>query len=207
MEGLQRLRDSWRSSTELSRWTERAFDAVGFTQQFVDTCVAAATNQTAPRKSTVIKDSVWGMIELDVSSVRLLDSPVLQRLRGVRQLGLSSITYPSAEHSRFIHSLGMYCVVSRFLDEISRRAEMDPEEAGDYDSGILTFVKPTQLNKSLSRDLLHASLLHDVGHMPFSHVTERVLDTNGTQFRCGGVLVRDLVGEIHRRLSVRPGTN
>ena len=54
-----------------------------------------------------INDPIWGVVELYPWEVCLLDSPLLQRLRGVRQLGLANLVYPGAGHSRIEHSLGV----------------------------------------------------------------------------------------------------
>ena len=200
MEGLARLRDGWQGSASASVAINGALDAIGLDENYVAAAVASFREGTAPKKSIVVKDSIWGMIEVDGASVRLLDTPLLQRLRGIKQLGLSYITYPSAEHSRFIHSLGMYCVVSRFLEAISRRARMAPDEAGDYDPEKLTFLEPDDLTKELNLDLRHAALLHDVGHMPFSHVTEQIFEANGSEFLCASLRVSELMREARRLL-------
>ena len=80
----------------------------------------------------------------------LLDCPEVQRLRFIRQLGLASLAYPGAEHSRFAHSLGVAHVAHRMCQ---RLRGMGPEQ---------------------TRCVVAAALLHDVGHAPFSHVFERV---------------------------------
>ena len=99
----------------------------------------------------IIKDPVHGYIELDDFARALLDSPALQRLRYIRQLGFSYLVYPGANHTRFEHSLG-----TMYLSDIaSRRFGLsDPE-----------------------RKLVGAAaLLHDIGHGPFSHASEPLLE-------------------------------
>ncbi|MCK5660394.1 MAG: HD domain-containing protein, partial [Methanosarcinales archaeon] len=54
----------------------------------------------------VVRDPVHGYIELDELALRLIDTPQVQRLRRIRQLGLSNMVYPGANHTRFEHSLG-----------------------------------------------------------------------------------------------------
>lgn len=53
-----------------------------------------------------IKDPVHGYVEVDTPAITLLDSPLLQRLRHIKQLGFSYLVYPGANHTRFEHSLG-----------------------------------------------------------------------------------------------------
>ncbi len=97
-----------------------------------------------------IKDSVHDHIEVTGVAEALLDTPAVQRLRRVRQLGTVSLVYPSANHTRFEHSLGVYHLANEALDHLGvagRTAER----------------------------VRAAALLHDVGHPPFSHNVERLL--------------------------------
>lgn len=99
----------------------------------------------------IIKDPVHGYIELDDFARELLDSPALQRLRYIRQLGFSYLVYPGANHTRFEHSLG-----TMYLSDIaSRRFGLSDAER------ILVSA---------------AALLHDIGHGPFSHASEPLLE-------------------------------
>ncbi|MCQ1537431.1 HD domain-containing protein [Methanocalculus taiwanensis] len=102
-------------------------------------------------RAKMIKDPVHGDIEVDDSIRFLLDTPAMQRLRMVRQLGFSFLVYPGANHSRFEHALGTMHLATR----LCRHLSLDPDD-------------------SL---LLRASaLLHDIGHGPFSHATEPVME-------------------------------
>ncbi|MGA2120712.1 MAG: HD domain-containing protein [Methanoregula sp.] len=99
----------------------------------------------------IIKDPVHGYIEVEDFALRLLDSPVLQRLRYIRQLGFSYFVYPGANHTRFEHSLG-----TMFLADVAcRRFQLPDDER--------TLV-------------VAAALLHDIGHGPFSHASEPLMD-------------------------------
>lgn len=98
----------------------------------------------------VVRDPVHGYIELDELALRLIDTPQVQRLRRIRQLGLSNMVYPGANHTRFEHSLGTMHLANSMkynIDDVS----------GNFD------------------ELSAAALLHDVGHPPFSHVTEDII--------------------------------
>ena len=101
-----------------------------------------------------IYDPIHRFIELDGGEVALLELPVVQRLRRLRQLGLAYLAFPSAEHSRFSHALGALAIGTRAFDALY--AEVPAANA--------------------RRRLLRASLLlHDLGHGPFSHACEAVL--------------------------------
>ena len=103
-----------------------------------------------------IRDPLWGSIAVDPVAERLLDTPALQRLRYVRQLGLAHLVYPGATHSRFEHALGAY--------HLARRAMANLREAG-----ALKALPPDE-----SAIVSAAALLHDVGHYPFSHALEEI---------------------------------
>jgi hypothetical protein len=96
----------------------------------------------------VIRDPVHDHIELDELALSLIDTPVVQRLRRIRQLGFSNLVYPGANHTRFEHSLGVYHLTRMLIDQVEEHRQ---------------------------KELLAAALLHDVGHGPFSHTTEHLI--------------------------------
>jgi HD superfamily phosphohydrolase len=98
----------------------------------------------------IIKDPVHGYIEVEDFALALLDSPVLQRLRYIKQLGFSYLVYPGANHTRFEHSLG-----TMFLADVASRR-----------FGL------TETEHTL---VVAAALLHDIGHGPFSHASEPLM--------------------------------
>jgi len=98
----------------------------------------------------VIKDPIHGYIEIDDLAIAIIDTVEMQRLRRIRQLGFSYLVYPGANHTRFEHSLGVYHLMNLLLD----RLEVAKEE---------------------EQELIVASLIHDIGHGPYSHVTEPVI--------------------------------
>lgn len=101
-----------------------------------------------------IRDTIYGFVEPSKDEWNLLDSPLMQRLRRIRQLALAYLVYPGALHTRFEHSLGVYHLASVMADKLfTDKADRD--------------------KKSIVR---MAALLHDVGHGPFSHVSESVLE-------------------------------
>lgn len=63
-----------------------------------------------------IRDSVWGSIEYSEWEMQVIDSPLFQRLRDISQVGLASLTYPAARHSRFEHSLGVAAAAKKICE-------------------------------------------------------------------------------------------
>ncbi len=116
-----------------------------------------------------VRDRVHGYIPLTVDEMRGLDTPEVQRLRGIAQLGLTERVYPGARHSRFEHALGALEVVTRIFRDIRGRVGVDgllrplglPERSSEF-AHLLRVARWT-------------ALLHDLGHGPFSHVTESLL--------------------------------
>ena len=110
-------------------------------------------------QTLVLRDPVHQLIVVDSPLIkRLLASPVLQRLRYVSQLGVNSLVFPGATHTRFSHSLGTYWVAKRIIRSLQDAGELDVKDVG----------------KEWLEALEVAALLHDVGHGPFSHVWEHV---------------------------------
>lgn len=63
----------------------------------------------------IVNDPIYGCISLSKVEVELLDTRAMQRLRRIRQMGFSSYVFPSGEHSRFVHSLGVLCIMGKIL--------------------------------------------------------------------------------------------
>jgi HD superfamily phosphohydrolase len=114
-------------------------------------------------------DPIWGVIELYPHEVLLLDSPILQPLRGVRQLGMAQLVYPSASHDRLEHTRGVVEAADRMIRALARNAAHRARYGDDRDEHV---PPPTELDITSIR---LAGLLHDLGHGPFSHATEEVL--------------------------------
>src|SRR5213595_2575821 len=107
----------------------------------------------------IIRDPVHDVIAFrterpaDALLFRLLNANEFQRLRRIRQLGMASLAYPAADHSRYSHSLGVMETARKILDQVAQAHDID-------EHGRMMCVT--------------AALLHDLGHGPFSHVFERV---------------------------------
>ena len=97
-----------------------------------------------------VKDSVHGHVRLGPIATDLIDTPAFQRLRHIKQLSTVRLVYPSANHTRFEHSLGVYHLACAAIGEL------------DVDADTAAHVRA-------------AAMLHDVGHGPYGHQTEGII--------------------------------
>ena len=109
----------------------------------------------------IINDPIYGCISLSETEVHLLDTRAMQRLRRIRQMGFASYVFPSGEHSRFVHSLGVLCITGKMCEHLYHQYGIKSED------GICFTIDD-------ARKVRIAALLHDVGHFPFSHLSECV---------------------------------
>ena len=104
----------------------------------------------------IINDPVFGFIKIPRGLLLgIVKHPLFQRLSRIKQLGLASVVYPGAQHTRFQHSLGAFHLMSEAVQSLSQK-------------GIFFFDSETEA-------LQAAILMHDIGHGPFSHVLENTL--------------------------------
>lgn len=143
------------------------FDEIGFDKEYI----SSVKSYRGREKKKYIKDKIWGMMEFTSDEITIIDSPIVQRLRKIHQLGLSYLTYPSAEHSRFTHTLGVAHVVKRLIRSMSDAAQ-DSSTLRAGDEYYELFNPSAQEHRQLMRSLIHAALLHDTGHLAFSHAGE-----------------------------------
>ena len=128
--------------------------------------------------SKVIHDPVWGSIEYSDWEMQIIDTPLFQRLRDISQVGLAMLTYPSARHSRFEHSLGVASASKLMCEKIQRNT---PDFKIDDDT---------------RNTIILAALLHDIGHCFYSHLSESIY---GTQ-----KYLNDLKEDINSLLLLKP---
>ncbi|RUT27709.1 HD domain-containing protein [Paenibacillus zeisoli] len=129
----------------------------------------------------VFKDPVHNYVHVQDDLIwSLINTPEFQRLRRIRQLGTSYLTFHGAEHSRFSHSLGVYEITRRIISQFERSSYTDwpPEE---------------------KQVALCAALLHDLGHGPFSHSIEEAFHMNHEDWTCKIVLGDTEVNKVLRR--------
>jgi HD superfamily phosphohydrolase len=138
----------------------------------------------------ILRDPVHGLVSFERKEeeiiVRLLEAREVQRLRRIRQLGLASFAYPSADHTRFSHAVGAAFVMTRLLE---RLRHIDPS---------LPYWQRTTTERA--REVLAAALLHDVGHGPFSHLFEQVLGGQHHETWTRRMLLDDST-DVHRVLA------
>lgn len=121
-----------------------------------------------------INDPIWGTVDLHAREVALLDSGMLQRMRGVRQLGLAQLVFPGASHDRLEHIIGVVAAVDRMADALQRQvARRNADFKRDQESEIIPGV-----DEDDRLTLRLAAMFHDLGHGPFSHALEPVLELN-----------------------------
>jgi len=128
-----------------------------FTESLLRRYLSSLGDPNTKRQPKEFNDPVWGTIVLDAHEVVVLDSPLLQRLRRIRQLGVVHYVYPGANHSRFEHSLGVCHQVSQLAASLKAHGEK------------------YALTDEWLRTLRLAGLVHDIGHGLMSHVVENAL--------------------------------
>ncbi|MCC6156607.1 MAG: HD domain-containing protein [Deltaproteobacteria bacterium] len=117
-----------------------------------------------------IRCPVHGFIRFSKSEKAVIDHPYFQRLRDIKQLALTDLLYPGANHTRFEHSLGVMHVATMAFDSLCQKKGSTIESIAKEDEAFAD----TPLAKS-RQALRLAALLHDVGHVAFSHAAERVI--------------------------------
>lgn len=123
------------------------------------------------KRHKVVHDNLWGTNKFTWLEWLLIDSPIMQRLKDIHQVGLAFEVYPCAHHQRFEHSLGVLTLASRTFDACVAHNAPD----------LLTFLPKLYAGatsddciKRLRQELRLAALLHDTGHSLFSHASEKV---------------------------------
>jgi HD superfamily phosphohydrolase len=143
-----------------------------------------------PPPSVILRDPVHGLVAFERPAerlvLRLLDTREVQRLRRVRALGVTSLAFPGAEHSRFAHSVGATHVMSAFLTRIR-----------GLDGDFSAHDRPTLEDEQMG---LSAALLHDLGHGPLSHLFEDVFVGAPAHEEWTTALLRDPDSQVHQVL-------
>ncbi len=140
------------------------------------------------KRDRVFRDPVHGLIHIspkDEFLTELIDTPEFQRLHRVRQLGVGSMTFPGADHTRFCHSLGVLHIATRVLEVLKKRYADSPIERtiGSHESTIKA-----------------AALLHDIGHGPFSHLVERAFESGKDHEERTKAMISSQESEIFKTL-------
>jgi HD superfamily phosphohydrolase len=130
----------------------------------------------------IIHDNIWGDIELSDLAISIIDTEHFQRLHYIKQTGFSYKVFPNAMTTRFEHSIGVYHVVKEILFTILKNQN--------------EFMK--DLNQDKIELLAIAGLLHDIGHGPYSHnydlIMEKICDNDWIHHENRGIyLIKDLI--------------
>lgn len=137
--------------------------------------------------SKIINDPIFGFIKIPHGLLlNIVEHPLMQRLTRIKQLGLTSMVYPSAQHTRFQHSLGAFHLMSEAITSLTQK-------------GIFIFDSEEEAVEA-------AILMHDIGHCPFSHVLEHTL-INGISHEEISLLMmeqinREMKGELNLALKI-----
>lgn len=119
-------------------------------------------------KRKKFRDPIHDFIHVSKEELDIINSPIFQRTHNIRQLSLGYYVYHGAEHSRFGHMIGASHIAGLAYDSLKRNTEQLGETFQGDDADRAT--------------LRMAALLHDVGHAPFSHSLEKILDTDHEEY-------------------------
>lgn len=136
-----------------------------------------------PDKRKIINDPVYGFIDIPGDFIlTLIQSSWIQRLRHIRQLGLTNFVYPGAGHTRFQHSLGALHLMVLAMETLRLKGH---EFSGEEEEAACAAI-----------------LLHDTGHGPFSHALERSILTKGSHEDMSLLIMRQMNKKYNGRLSL-----
>ena len=134
-------------------------------------------------KRKIINDPVHGFIIIPTPIIfDLLEHPYVQRLRRIKQLGLTSLVYPGATHTRFQHALGSVHLMGLAIENIRQ--------------------KGTEITEEEAEAVTVAILLHDIGHGPFSHALEESMIANVSHEELSLLLMNNLNSEFDGKLTM-----
>lgn len=138
---------------------------------------------TTENKLKILNDPIYGFITIPSTLLYdLIEHPYFQRLRRIKQMGLSSLVYPGAEHTRFHHALGCMHMMQKAVQ-------------------VLRF-KNVEISKQEEEALYIAILLHDIGHGPFSHAMENSIVENVQHEEISLLFMNALNEEFEGKLSL-----
>ena len=135
------------------------------------------SNSLINNKKKIVNDPVYGFISVPGSYFfDLVEHPYFQRLRRIKQLGLTDLVYPGALHTRFHHVLGAMHLMDKALTTLKRKG---------------TVISPEE-----EKAVLTAILLHDIGHGPYSHTLEHTIIKGVTHEEISGAIMKRLAEEL-----------
>jgi uncharacterized protein len=155
------------------------------------------------RGKKIFRDPIYDLIIFDKQEddviLKIIDSPEFQRLRRIKQLGLSHYTFTSGVHDRFSHSIGVAYLAGILVDNLTLPTETI---AVSY---VSPDVEGNRVNLNLTKKQIKilvriAAILHDIGHGPFSHIFERAVE----EVRPGGLFHnKNRQAQIHETIGTK----
>ena len=134
-------------------------------------------------KLKIINDPIYGFIQIPYESIfRLIEHPYFQRLRRIRQLGLTHLVYPGAHHTRFHHAIGAMHLMTEAIEVLRRKGHIILDEEAEA--------------------VTIAILLHDIGHGPFSHALETSLVDSISHEKLSELFMDRLNNDLNGRLNL-----
>jgi HD superfamily phosphohydrolase len=134
-------------------------------------------------KGKIVNDPVFGFINIPAGLIYdVIQHPFLQRLNRIRQLGLTSVVYPGAQHTRFHHSLGAMHLMTEAIMQLRAKGNAITQQEEDA--------------------VLACILLHDIGHGPFSHALEHTLIRNLNHEKISLMLMEEMNIAFNSQLDV-----
>jgi len=138
-----------------------------------------------------ILDPVHGMIPITDIELQVISTPPFQRLRGITQLGLASMVYPGATHNRFQHSLGTLHIMDKLLYTLVQEDNFN--------------LKEPQRTRVIQKMRI-AALLHDCGHLPFSHIFEKYRTNRKHEFFSDRIIQKSEIGQVLEQNKIKPAS-
>lgn len=133
-------------------------------------------------KMKLINDPVYGLIHIRTPLIfDLIEHPLFQRLRRIKQTGLTHLVYPGAQHTRFHHALGAMHLMGMAVDELR--------------------IKEVDISEQEEEAALIAVLLHDIGHSPYSHALEQLIIESDHE-ALGKVIFHHLIETFDARIKL-----
>ncbi len=140
-------------------------------------------NQFYPNHRKIVNDPVYGFVTIPGDFLfSLIEHPLFQRLRRIRQLGLTSFVYPGALHTRFHHALGAMHLMMEAIETLRMKGSIITEKEAEA--------------------TLAAILLHDIGHGPYSHSLEHSIVTGMSHEELSSLLMQRLNQDFKGRLEL-----
>ena len=135
------------------------------------------------KRNKILNDPIYGFITLKHGIIYdLIEHPYFQRLRRISQLGLSYLVYPGAYHTRFQHAIGCMYLMNKSISQIRNKGH--------------------EITNEEEEALNIASLLHDIGHGPFSHALEKSIVENISHEDLSSIFMEELNNQFDGKLTL-----